>query len=355
MMDKQKKQWTAPGAQFFGSKVTVVLVRPIYARNVGYVSRSMGNMGCDRLVLVEPGCQLDAEARQAASRAQRALHGSIIYDDWRHFFESEGDGIRIGLTARGRKIRKNYRLETTLEKITRNRPEIWSDPTPIYLIYGPEDHGLSMEDLRFCHHWCSLGAFGYYPSLNISHAVLLGLYNLRRFLELRDLEKGAASQEHSESIHPTHTSEPKYEIKEIESWRKQWDQPSEQDELESKEASLTETSQSFDSEAPSTLSFSAETEASAENTEANTQDGAKLQPFYYPEDTLREWVETMGLNTREKKVNALTVLNRMILESDPTQRELKILETLLQQNMRMLRQSGAVRRQRGLGNPDHDL
>jgi tRNA C32,U32 (ribose-2'-O)-methylase TrmJ len=212
-----------------------------------------------------------------------------------------------------------------------------------------------MEDLRFCHHWCSLGAFGYYPSLNISHAVLLGLYNLRRFLELRDLEKEAASLKETDSNPPVEDHEPRYEIEEIESWRKQWDQPSEQDESKSKEEPLTETSQSIDSEAPSALSSSTETEVSAENTEANTQDGAKLQPFYYPEDTLREWLETMGLNTREKKVNALTVLNRMILESDPTQRELKILETLLQQNMRMLRQSGAVRRQRGLGNSDHDL
>ena len=94
---------------------------------------------------------------------------------------------------------------------------------------------------------------------------------------------------------------------------------------------------------------------STENTEESPQDKTELQPFYYPEDTLREWLESMGLNTRDKKVNALTVLNRMILESDPTQRELKILETLLQQNMRMLRQSGAVRRQRGLGNSEHDL
>lgn len=347
-MDKQKKQWTAPGAQFFGSKVTVVLVRPIYARNIGYVSRSMGNMGCDRLVLIEPGCQLDAEARQAASRAQRALHGSIIYDDWRHFFESEGDGIRIGLTARGRKIRKNYRLETTLEKITRNRPEIWSDPTPIYLIYGPEDHGLSMEDLRFCHHWCSLGAFGYYPSLNISHAVLLGLYNLRRFLELRDLENEVVSPAPTGSTH-TVENEPKYEIEEIESWRKQWDQPSETEELDSKTAPASMDVQSIDPKTSAADSAPILTSLESEN----PNDKTELHPFYYPEDTLREWLETMGLNTREKKVNALTVLNRMILESDPTQRELKILETLLQQNMRMLRQSGAVRRQRGLGHSDH--
>ncbi len=350
-MEKKKKEWTAPGAQFFGSKVTVVLVRPIYARNIGYVSRSMGNMGCDRLVLIQPGCALDAEARQAASRAQRALRHSVIYDDWKHFFESEGDGIRIGLTARGRKIRKNHRLESTLEKMTRNRSDLWQDETPIYLIFGPEDHGLTMDDLKFCHHWCSLGAFGYYPSLNISHAVLLGLYNVRRFLELRELEN-SDRQVTRETHSGNSPNEEKYEVFEsLQSWKEQWEQPSDiaEDEVREIEKPVLSEEDSSDNDL-------AKVDDAAKPPElAPARPGAKLKPFYYPEDTIRDWLESMGLNTREKKVNALSVLNRMILESDPTRKELQILETLLQQNMRMLRQSGAVRRQRGINPSDHDL
>lgn len=349
-MENKKKEWTAPGAQFFGAKVTVVLVRPIYARNIGYVSRSMGNMGCDRLVLIEPGCALDAEARQAASRAQRGLRSSVIYDDWKHFFESEGDGIRIGLTARGRKIRKNHRIETTLEKMTRNRPGLWQDETPIYLIFGPEDHGLTMDDLRFCHHWCSLGAFGYYPSLNISHAVLLALYNVRRFLELRDLE--SSDQKVTQEVHSGNTpNKEKYEVFEsLESWKEQWNQPAAE---EDESAAADDKGGTMSSLEENEIHVEADTSNTPEPKPANPD--AQLKPFFYPEETIRDWLECMGLNTREKKVNALSVLNRMILESDPTRKELQILETLLQQNMRMLRQSGAIRRQRGITPSDHDL
>jgi tRNA/rRNA methyltransferase len=47
---------------------------------------------------------------------------------------------------------------------------------PVYLIFGPEDDGLSNEEMRLCHHVCRLPTLGEITSLNLSHAVLLAVY-----------------------------------------------------------------------------------------------------------------------------------------------------------------------------------
>lgn len=54
-------------------------------------------------------------------------------------------------------------------------------------------------------------------------------------------------------------------------------------------------------------------------------------------DTLKEWLLTMGLNLDAHKVNAFTVLNRMILQNVPTPKESQMLETMLQQTIRKLK------------------
>ena len=50
--------------------VRVVLVRPIYERNIGAASRAMANMGFKQLILIDPKCELTYEAQQAAATAQ---------------------------------------------------------------------------------------------------------------------------------------------------------------------------------------------------------------------------------------------------------------------------------------------
>ena len=51
-------------------KIDVVLVRTEYASNVGATARAMANMGADRLILIDPQCDVDLKAREAAAGAQ---------------------------------------------------------------------------------------------------------------------------------------------------------------------------------------------------------------------------------------------------------------------------------------------
>lgn len=58
-----------------------------------------------------------------------------------------------------------------------------------------------------------------------------------------------------------------------------------------------------------------------------------------PEATLKIWLEEMGFDlTRQRKINVYTVLRRMLLQNTPTKKELVILETVLQQSIRKLRE-----------------
>jgi tRNA/rRNA methyltransferase len=54
----------------------------------------------------------------------------------------------------------------------------------VALVFGPEDNGLSNDDLRCCHRLLTIPTDAAYPSLNIAQAVLLCCYEI--FLAARD-------------------------------------------------------------------------------------------------------------------------------------------------------------------------
>ena len=62
-------------------------------------------------------------------------------------------------------------------------------------------------------------------------------------------------------------------------------------------------------------------------------------PIFDPEKTLRMWLECLDIDLdTHTKVNALTVIQQMILKSSPTSKELHILDSLIQQTVRRLEQ-----------------
>jgi tRNA/rRNA methyltransferase len=142
----------------------------------------MSNMGFDRLILIAPQCELTFAAQQAAATGQEGLQNRTVYKSWTEFFTHEPDGIRISLTARDGRGRAVQDLKSTLQWMLAEAP-LFQDPevksVPVYLIFGPEDWGLSAEDLEFTHFCCSIPTFGENSSLNLAQAALLALFILR--------------------------------------------------------------------------------------------------------------------------------------------------------------------------------
>src|SRR5437868_4282823 len=140
-------------------EVRIVLVRTIYERNIGATSRAMSNMGFDNLILVDPQCEITYEAQQTAATGQTGLQNRTTYKSWAEFLEKEPESIKICFTARDGKGRQVRDIDEVLADIKEKSPQFNTDPeetsTPytIHLVFGPEDWGLSGEDLEianFC-------------------------------------------------------------------------------------------------------------------------------------------------------------------------------------------------------------
>lgn len=159
------------------SRISVVLHRPIYPRNVGMCARAMANMGLSRLVIVAPRAELNEQARQGAAHAQSVLREAKVYPSLAEFLAADGDGIRIAMSGKDGRLKRPDGLDTTLERMVEDVEHPFHDgDVPIHLVFGPEDDGLSNEEMELCNFVCRLPTFGEITSLNLSHAVLLASY-----------------------------------------------------------------------------------------------------------------------------------------------------------------------------------
>ncbi len=165
--------------------IAIVLVRPQYAGNIGSVSRAMKNMGLRRLILVSPGQDpLSDEARRMATSARDILEKAEVFPD----LEEALKGFRWIAGTSGRKGRNRGPFIHPREIC----PEILkhAQAIPVAILFGPEDKGLTNEDLAPCHALVTVPTHEGLRSLNLAQAVMVFCYEL--FVESLGLSaKGA--------------------------------------------------------------------------------------------------------------------------------------------------------------------
>ncbi len=160
----------------------IVLVRSIYERNVGATSRAMANMGFTKLILIDPKCEFTIESNKAAANGQAPLRDRTIYASWDEFYANEPRVIQIATTARDGKGRQVEDFETTLRSIQQSNASLkkQSDEAFVFhILFGPEDWGLSGDDIQYANHCCSIPTYGDNTSLNLAQATLLAMYTFR--------------------------------------------------------------------------------------------------------------------------------------------------------------------------------
>ena len=269
-------------------ELRVVLVRTIYERNIGAASRAMANMGFQKLILIDPQCEITLEGHQAAANGQQGLQNRVVYPTWKDFYASEPNSLRLALTARDGRGRAVRDLKEALSEIhatspffnneARLEPEsLTTNPVIVHLIFGPEDWGLSAEDIELTHLCCSIPTYGDNTSLNLAQAVLLALFILRQ-------EWGG------------------------EKTKLEGQQPDRKKSLES-----------------------------------------EAFPAVFPEETLKQWLQEMGFDLSARKMNVYKVLKRMLLQNTPTPKEYMMLETVLQQSLRKLSEYNQLRQEKSSG------
>lgn len=167
------------------ASISVVLTRTKYPENIGSVARACVNMGCSSLILVSP-CRFDMEkaAPLATARGRRILEQAEIFSSLE---EALHDFHRAyAATARLGKWRKAVltpweAAESIMEP---------SSPEPrSALVFGPEDTGLTNEEVELCSHILSIPASPEAWSLNLSQAVLIVLYECFKKIPVSDSRK----------------------------------------------------------------------------------------------------------------------------------------------------------------------
>lgn len=163
--------------------ITVVLRGPKYAGNIGSVARCAKNMGVEKIMVINGRHLPVAEMKQMSTHFAADLIDHIeYYEDLRealaNFEFVVGTTARLG-SVRGPVVSPRD-MATTLIDISENNR--------VALLFGPEDTGLSNEDLRSCQGLVTIPTSPVLKSLNLSHAVMILCYEL--FTAARDEVEG---------------------------------------------------------------------------------------------------------------------------------------------------------------------
>ncbi|NOY24401.1 MAG: hypothetical protein GXP62_00870, partial [Oligoflexia bacterium] len=144
------------------SQVRVVLVRPRGPTNVGVAARAIANHGLGELVLVAPQCFDPEEARWRGPGARSVIDGMRIVSTVTQAVA--GARLVVGATARRR------RWDWPVWNANMLADAVIDQHGPAALVFGPEDAGLSNDELEPCTAVLTLRT-GVVSSLNLAQAV----------------------------------------------------------------------------------------------------------------------------------------------------------------------------------------
>ena len=158
------------------SNLKVILVEPNGPLNVGSVARLCSNFEVEELRIVSPKCDIYAsDARKMALKGQKYLDNCKIFDD----LEKAIFDCDLVLASSGRiDVGKDIFFESsedifswifTFKKINN-----------LAIIFGREDRGLTNNELLLANKTFNIPTSRNNPSLNLSHAVSIVLYELKK-------------------------------------------------------------------------------------------------------------------------------------------------------------------------------
>jgi len=153
---------------------TIILVRPQLPENIGMAARAMDNCGLKNLIIVSPReIWPNKTALQSAANSKLIIKKARVYNS-----------LNVALS------KFNYVVATSNRKRLLQKPfktnfndlfETISQANKTAIIFGPENSGLSNEDLMLADIIFSIDLSNTNRSLNLAHAVLILSYKWREF------------------------------------------------------------------------------------------------------------------------------------------------------------------------------
>ncbi|WP_058912166.1 tRNA/rRNA methyltransferase [Entomohabitans teleogrylli] len=159
-------------------QITIILVAPARAENVGAAARAMKTMGFSQLRIVDSEAHLQPAARYVA-------HGSGDVLDNIQTFPTLASALHdaqftVATTARSRARFHYYATPQELQPLLEEKAG-WIKRAA--LVFGREDSGLTNEELALADILTGVPMVADYPSLNLGQAVMVYCYQLSSLLQ----------------------------------------------------------------------------------------------------------------------------------------------------------------------------
>ena len=156
-----------------GLPLRVVLVSPRNPLNIGAVARAMANFGFRELAVVAPFAEHWREAQSAVGAAELLRNAN----QFATLAEAIADCTLV-LGTGTLTYRKPEQKAVLLPALAPLVLEELNRGGRIALLFGPEKHGLTREDLSWCHRLVAIPTDPEQPSMNLGQAVAVCLYEL---------------------------------------------------------------------------------------------------------------------------------------------------------------------------------
>ncbi|MFX0058657.1 MAG: RNA methyltransferase [Candidatus Heimdallarchaeota archaeon] len=194
----KKSQDTQIIKTYSNLKFTIVLVQPETAGNIGFIARCMKNFNFEDLVIFNP---IESIKNILSHETQGyAMHGSEIVlnakiieisDQENHiqkYFEYMNRfDLIVATTAKGIHYRNIRRRPIFIEDL--NLP-VSKKSLHIALVFGKESRGLTNEEIEIADILVRIPANEDYPTLNVSHACSIILYEINKKRNISNLDRG---------------------------------------------------------------------------------------------------------------------------------------------------------------------
>jgi tRNA/rRNA methyltransferase len=154
------------------NNISVVLVGTRYPENIGAAARAIRNMGIKQLILVDPQNPDPAKISKMATHAALEVVDQMKVCDTLKEALTEFNYV-VGTTAR---LGGQRKVVSSPAKLAHRLISI-SHQNQIAILFGPEDRGLTNDDIRFCDILVNIPT-AEFSSLNLAQAVMVMCYEL---------------------------------------------------------------------------------------------------------------------------------------------------------------------------------
>jgi len=196
--------------------IEIILIEPRKQENIGSVARAMKNFSFDNLVLINPKCKIGVKAHKVAKHGKDILKKTKIKDfsylnkmdylvgttailgtDYnipRNSITAEQLAVKISKI--NYKIHENRRFSGSSKIVNfretgnakhfqvHRKSRGFSREIKIGILIGREGSGLNNKEINLCDILVTIPASRKYPTFNVSHALIIILYEIFKKLSI---------------------------------------------------------------------------------------------------------------------------------------------------------------------------